>query len=640
MSAGRTREYRADIDGLRTVAVLSVLLFHIDFSWVPGGYTGVDIFFVISGFLITRIIGREIERGKFSLRWFYVRRIRRILPVFYTVTVVTMLVGAVLLLPKDFHALLSSVRHAALFAANIYFSRDKGYFDISADEKPMLHVWSLSIEEQYYFIWPLLLLLLYAVGHFIFRQRRRLSQPATLVLTLALIVMGFAYAQTALIANPGAAGLYFVLQTRFGELMIGSFVALIPLYRNRVALRALAYAGGILIFLGMATLSKDSLFPGLNALYPCLGAAFLIYSGQERGGLTLLHKALGMPAMAFIGLLSYSLYLWHWPILAYMRYVYGSYALPWHWVLQAIVLTFLLAFLSYWYIERKTKAASLSFRSAFFGAFLTPALLIIAATYGLQQVRPIATLDMELRNYGTDVCHGRFDKQCVRGDRSKSPTVLMTGDSHAAMLNSFIDVVGRYEGWSANVLTGSSCSPVFDFDETVLRSWAHKPCNDLKDLVAKSYGDYEAVFIASLWAFQLGMLEARADGDYLSKLELTLRKMAQKVPVYVFSDPPRLPVHPLRQLHFAELGLSVERQSSNEYARANALVKQLVERIPNAHWVDLSPALAGFEHMSTFAGKPTHFDEHHLNVYGATVLGELFIQSGGRILNHGRSVVQ
>lgn len=112
--------YRADIDGLRTVAVLSVLLFHIDYTWVPGGYTGVDIFFVISGFLITRIIATDIEKGRFSLRWFYVRRIRRILPVFYTVTLVAMLAGYVLLLPADLHAFLSSVRHAVLFAANIY----------------------------------------------------------------------------------------------------------------------------------------------------------------------------------------------------------------------------------------------------------------------------------------------------------------------------------------------------------------------------------------------------------------------------------------------------------------------------------------------------------------------------------------
>lgn len=211
--ASKNKNYRADIDGLRTVAVLSVLLFHVDFSWVPGGYTGVDIFFVISGYLITRIIGLEVERGAFSLRWFYVKRIRRILPAFYMVTVVTLLVGAIILLPEDLQSFLSSVRHAVLFAANIYFSKDKGYFDISAYEKPMLHVWSLSIEEQYYFVWPLLLLLFYSVGHLVFRQEKRLSQPVAIVLTLALVIAGFVYAQGALLANPGARELYFVLQT-------------------------------------------------------------------------------------------------------------------------------------------------------------------------------------------------------------------------------------------------------------------------------------------------------------------------------------------------------------------------------------------------------------------------------------------
>lgn len=625
--------YRSDIDGLRTVAVLSVFLFHIDFSWLPGGYTGVDIFFVISGFLITRIIAGDIEQGKFSLRWFYVRRIRRILPVFYTVTLVTMLMGTILLLPEDLRAMLASVRRAVLFAANLYFAKDKGYFDISADEKPMLHIWSLSIEEQYYFMWPLLLLLFYTVGHLVFKQTKRLSQPATIIFTFVLVVVGFVYAQNALIENPGATKLYFVLQTRFSELMIGSLTALLPFYRNRTLLRALAYGGGTLILLGLITLNKDALFPGYNALYPCLGAALLIYSGQDGSDrLTRLHRILGLPGMAFIGLLSYSLYLWHWPILAYMRYIYGSYTLPWHWIVQAVVLTFTLAFLSYRYIERNTKAAALNFRKAFAGVFLLPALLIVATTYGIQKIRPIESLDAELTNYDADVCHGNFDKQCVRGDRTKRPTILMTGDSHAAMLNSFIDVIGQHEGWSANVVTASSCSPVFDYNERVLSDWAHAPCSALKDYVASNYADYDAVFLASLWAFQLGMRDAQADDKYLVKLETTLREMAKKMPVYVFSDVPRLSVHPLRQLHFSRLGLNVNRQLSDQHIRANTIVKQLVDTIPNVHWVDLSPALDSFDNMSAYAGQPTYFDDHHLNVYGARTLGELFIKLDQKLM--------
>lgn len=633
MGAAQAIGYRADIDGLRTVAVLSVFLFHIDFSWLPGGYTGVDIFFVISGFLITRIIASDIERGTFSLRWFYVRRIRRILPVFYTVTVVTMLAGFVLLLPGDLRAFLSSVRHAVLFVANIYFSKETDYFDIAADEKPMLHIWSLSIEEQYYFIWPLLLLLFYTVGHSVFKQSKRMSQPATLWLTFVFIVAGFLYAQTALTANPAAVKYYFVLQTRFSELMIGSLIALLPMHRNRTALRVFGYIGAGLIIIGFMSLDKDSLFPGFNALYPCVGAALLIYSGQEEGGrLTAVHRALGLPAMAFVGLLSYSIYLWHWPILAYMRYVYGSYSLPGAWVVVAVALTFALAFLSYHYVERNTKTATFSFRKAFLAVFLVPALLILATTYGLQKVRPVVAPSDELRNYGTDVCHGSFDKQCIRGDREQSPTVLMFGDSHAAMLNSFVDVVGTHEGWAANVVTSSSCSPVFGYDETVLAVWAHEPCSALKDFVANHYADYDAVLIASLWASHLGMRSALADDDYLLKLEQTLREISKTTPVYVFSDVPRLSVHPFRQAHFTHLGLEVDRELNDEHVRANAIVKEIVDQLPNAYWIDLSPALAGFENMSAYAGQPTYFDDHHLNVYGARSLGELFVQSGGSVL--------
>src|SRR5690606_29727854 len=130
------------------------------------------------------------------------------------------------------------------------------------------------------------------------------------------------------------------------------------------------------------------------------------------------------------------------------------------------------------------KTATFSFRKAFLVIFLLPALLILATTYGLQKARPVVAPSDDLRNYGTDVCHGNFDKQCIRGDRDQPPTVLMFGDSHAAMLNSFVDVVGAYEGWAANVVTSSSCSPVFGYDETVLAVWAHEPCGALKDFVA------------------------------------------------------------------------------------------------------------------------------------------------------------
>lgn len=630
----RVIRYRADIDGLRAVAVLSVLLFHIDFSWVPGGFTGVDIFFVISGFLITRIIGREIERGTFSFRAFYVRRIRRILPVFYTVLVCTMVAGAVLLLPADLQAFLASLRRALYFTANLYFAKDRGYFDISADEKPLLHTWSLSIEEQYYFIWPLLLTLFYMIGVWLFRQRRVLDQATATALAAGMIVVGVIYSQVVLVAHPGEIKWYFVIQTRFSELMIGALTALLPFRGGRRwVLQALALAGASLVAIGLFVLTKESRFPGINSLLPCVGAALLIYSGQGVQTRSMwLHRLLGLRVMVLIGLMSYSMYLWHWPILAYMRYVYGSYALPWPWVVWAVVLTMTLSFLSYRFVERTTRHVRVGFSQAFLGMFVLPALVLAGASFVVQKSRPVVSVPTDLATYGTDVCHGNFDQRCVRGDPAVAPSVLVTGDSHAAALNDFIDDVGRHEGWSASVLTGSSCSPVFGYDEEVLPAFAQKPCVDLKTYVAQHWRDYRAVVLASYWAYQLDMTELRADPRYLEKFVATVREMAKAVPVYVISDVPRLPIEPFREQWFLRLGLHVHRPVSDKYLSANAIVRRAVEQIPNAHWVDLGTALKGFQPLGQYQGAPAYFDEQHLNMVGSRALGEMFVHDGGQLV--------
>jgi len=173
---------------------------------------------------------------------------------------------------------------------------------------------------------------------------------------------------------------------------------------------------------------------------------------------------------------------------------------------------------------------------------------------------------------------------------------------------------------------------VFGFDETVLPRWAHKPCSHLKAFIRENYKDYDAVFLTSLWTYQLSLQDTKADPDYLKNLEATLREISQTVPVYVLSDVPQLPIDPLRQLHFNQLGIRVARQFNHEYLHANSLVKRLVESIPNVHWVDLSRALDGFTEGSIFNGKPTYFDDNHLNAYGARSLGKLFIQSGARLI--------
>ncbi len=526
--------YRTDIDGLRAIAVLSVLFFHVHYSLIPAGYIGVDIFFVISGFLITRIIVREMQDGTFSFGRFYVRRILRILPAFFTVVLVTLAVGLVLLLPADLQDLATSARYAAFFASNIFFARDRGYFDAASDELPLLHMWSLSVEEQFYFLWPLLLAALFFVV-----RRWTVFSPVTgrrfcVAVASSLILICFVWTQYALERAGTREHLYFLLQSRFGELMIGALAALLKQPRSSRWTGVWSMAGLVLIVAPMFLLSRESMYPGYNALAPCLGAGLILYLGQsENYRLTWTSRLLSLKAMVVIGLISYSLYLWHWPVLAYMRYVYGRYALPVSWQLAAVAVAVVLAGLSYALVEQTTRKRRMRFVRAFSWFYVLPIAGMLAFLYSpLVQSPEAASPDLALMSYGDDVCHGNFNKHCVRGDPAKSVRVLVTGDSHAASLNAFMDVVGRSEGWSARVLTGSSCSPVFGFDEKVLPRFAWKPCEQLKQYVQANYAHYDAVIFTSFWAFQMGWTKDAADPHYLAKLTDTLSTMAKTVPVY------------------------------------------------------------------------------------------------------------
>jgi len=618
-------DYRGDIDGLRAVAVLSVVFFHIHAALVPGGFIGVDIFFVISGFLITKIIHKEISLGIFSFGQFYIRRIRRILPLFMLVVGATTLAGSVLLITEDIQSLASSTKYALMFGANIYFSRQRGYFDLSADEKPLLHIWSLSVEEQYYFLLPVLFVTIYAIEKYVAIRIKR-NIPILAPIFIALTAIGFICAQRFLVEAGSNAKFYFLLQTRFCELLIGSAAAILPFFLKRQQTNILSTGGILLIAWALYALDKNSTFPGYNAVAPCLGTATLLYCGQgKKDRQPIFVQLLNFSPLRYVGVLSYGIYLWHWPILAFMRYIYGRYELPLDWIAAAIFFTATFSYFSYIFLEKKFNKALLSFKQAFIGIYLIPSILILIFCQLITSQSDVSKKDADLTTYGTDVCHGNFTKTCIRGDTSKLPRILMIGDSHAAALNSFIDVVGKREHWSAMVVTASSCSPVFNFDEMALPDFARTPCSNLKEFVVDHYRDYEAVFIASYWAFQLSMLNEPADKNYRSKLDNTIKRItADNIPVYVFSDIPRLPISPSRLVHFDKLGLVVSREPSRETIEANNAIRNTILSIPNAHWIDITGALENFSGNSVFKGAPIYLDDQHLNKYGSTALGEAF----------------
>ncbi|MBI3553520.1 MAG: acyltransferase [Elusimicrobia bacterium] len=472
--------YRPDIDGLRAVAVLLVVVFHATLRYLPGGYVGVDVFFVISGFLISSIILKELMAGNFSFARFYARRIRRIFPALAAVLAGAWLIGWFLLYknPIEYATLGMHIAAGAGFLSNILLWRDSGYFDTAAAAKPLLHLWSLGIEEQFYILWPLFLVL--------FWRRRRAAWliAAALIASLAASVW-----QTP--RNPVAA--FYLPHSRWWELMIGGGLAYVCLYhagavssyRSRNALRNFGSALGLAaIVLAGRLLSKESPFPGRLALIPTLGAALVILAGE---GAWVNKSLLARRPMIWVGLISYPLYLWHWPLLFACHTLTTAANIAGARerlaVLGTIALSFLLSQLTYRFLEKPVR-----FGAAARGAAVTAALCacvavmgalgyVTSAQGGLRMrypalLRPFLNFSYEYKaSFRNDTCllsppEKKFAPECDGNPGAKpgAPRLVIWGDSHGAMYYRALDEAARRRGINVGQFTSSACPPALGFD--------------------------------------------------------------------------------------------------------------------------------------------------------------------------------
>ena len=343
-------KYRPDIDGLRAIAILSVLAFHLSPWRVPGGFVGVDVFFVISGYLISAIVFSEIDSGRFSILGFYERRVRRIFPALFVMLIVVSVVLNFFLLPNEFVDYAKSAIAATTSSSNFYFWQHSGYFDWPVS-KPLLHTWSLAIEEQFYFLFPIFLLI---IRRF-FPQRLKHGVVILLFASLAASVATLYFSPTTA---------FYMPYTRAWELLMGTVIALgfFPRLRLASVRNGIALLGIVLIGYSALRYSQHTSFPGLAALVPCVGSALIIGAGES--GSTLVGKALSWRPMVFIGLTSYSLYLWHWPVNIVNDFgLSANFAFiphKWAFVLllqksnkaMVLLVSFLLAILSWRFVER------------------------------------------------------------------------------------------------------------------------------------------------------------------------------------------------------------------------------------------------------------------------------------------------
>lgn len=363
--------YRPDIDGLRAIAVLGVVLYHAGSDTFSGGFVGVDVFFVISGFLITRLINDGIQRGSFSFSHFYVRRARRLFPALFFTLSLTLIFASFIFLPQHLERFGGALLHSILSVSNFYFWSESGYFDTGAHLKPLLHTWSLSVEEQFYLFWP-------SIFYLLVTSTKKNIAPVFIFITG---IISF-YLSVLWVKNDPTAAFYLA-PFRVFEFAIGAIMVWLvdcpP--KRKYFLEPIFLIGMALILYPIFTYTPETPFPGKNALIPCIGTALLIYSGTAKYGGRLLNNRLAVG----IGLISYSLYLIHWPVIVFYKYYFVRPRLGPLSASAIIVISIIGATLMYFFVEKPFRSATPQP-----GRFSAPAFGLTCALCSLLLVLPAA----------------------------------------------------------------------------------------------------------------------------------------------------------------------------------------------------------------------------------------------------------
>lgn len=496
-------KYRADIDGLRAIGVLLVVAFHAYPNSVKAGFIGVDIFFVISGFLISTIILQNIQNNSFSFSDFYSRRISRIFPALTLILSSCLVFGWLTLLPDEFKHLGKHVAGGATFISNFLLWGESGYFDLSAETKPLLHLWSLGIEEQFYLLWPLLLW-----GVALLKIRPVYLIATGILISFALNIFG--------IQNSAIAVFYSPL-TRFWELLIGSYLAWFMLTQKELIERIssvnkniLSLVGISLICIALISVTKASLFPGWWALLPTLGTALVIFAGQNAW---INRLVLSNKIFVWFGLISFPLYLWHWPILSFAQILEGE-PTPIYIRGRLVLLSVLLAWLTYKFIEKPIRFGQNNTRKVY--ALLISMCLIGVAGLAIflgyippRQNSPLLQNIIEARNEASDLAGlSPFDyagQPLYIVGESDSETTVMLGNSHVLQYAPRILELKKTSEKKLNTVifaTRNACNPIPNIDYMPPGNLSEvEPCRNLKraalEIIKKE--NVKKVLIGGCW---------------------------------------------------------------------------------------------------------------------------------------------
>ena len=631
--------YRPDVDGLRAIAVLGVFAFHVDLFGLTGGFVGVDVFFVISGYLISSIIQHEVWCGNFSWRRFIARRVRRIIPALYIVIAATLAAASLLYLPKEMDSISTTALYAVVLVQNVYFYLQANYFAAPPEFNALIHLWSLGVEEQFYLLFPPLF------GALLLVRRRRWFG----LFMLGLVIAFFALSVGLTWRSPEFA--FYMVISRAWEFLFGIALALrvVPPLRSRAWNTVMAGAGLALILLAFTLPPEVGWFPAPMALIPCLGAALVIHAGH--GTATPVSALLGWRPIVLMGLISYSFYLWHWPIFSLYKY-YKITTLTGADQAVVFILSLGLSVLTYRLVERPLRRGLFTRhprRDATFVAVASAALFGVAGvavlTGGLPQRIPNEALQAVAPSVTYEprrseclglmkARHVREGKLCLYGTGG-DPRALLWGDSHAAAAASAFEVLGRRHDMKIVIATRSSCRPTL----TQLRfdsrgNDCHAFNLAVRDLIARQ-GITDVVLVAK-W----GHFAAASANHYpTAAIETTVQDLLddgvrvwilQQVPFHRYDVPATLARLAMTRRGPEALGQDFIGLSLQDYREQQAELKPVFAALAamGARILDPAEYLCDGERFcrADADGVPLYRDQHHVNTLGAARLMPLFDQ--------------
>lgn len=632
-------KFRKDINGLRAFAVLAVILFHFKVTGFTGGFAGVDIFFVISGYLMTGIIFGRIREERFSLVDFYLHRARRIIPALAVLCLFMIVFGYLYLLTPDYRDLMQTVRKVMLFISNHEFYSQSGYFDTPSQENWLLHTWSLSVEWQFYLIYPLVVMLL----------RKLVSESITKTIIIIALLISLAIA---IIYTPidRSAAFYF-LPTRAWEMLAGGLVFLFPSTLNENIKRLLEYTGLALILVAIFTLQESMLWPSYLATIPVVGTMFILIANRQ-------NIITGNMFCQWLGKISYSVYLWHWPIAVFLL-ICGLSGNP-LFIVSGIILSLILGNLSYFLIEKRftlkaNKLLELVKYIVIVGLVIGIAALMGSLIKHHPQIRQNLLFSEAFQEINNSVLHKTNDvtkkcliardiatfPECKIGEQA--PTVIVMGDSHAGVI---FPAIQKANTTGSSILWAYIACPMI---EGVKFSDGRKDgCPRLVEekfkLLETAYPDVPVVFSNFLTYFFLANKPniyfthpAKDTADFYQQYKTaylqTMCRVAKKRPVYIVKPFPRPGINVAKKM-ITDLMISSTAHPISipmeRYQIENKFILEVMETAKQQCGVHLLDPTQYFCHNglcdATEGNKPLYFDDNHITEYASMKLVPLFKQ--------------